>query len=179
MRRQTEDGRRNSGGGRARRRGVRRGQRAIGTDGRRRGAGRRQKRRGHPGAARAGGGAAHSSFAASPPTAAFSNHIASMRTGADTRLMPTLVAMGALYDSAVAASESIAVRSWADAISERAESSCYSLRRRNRGGNTQARLGSAACRGAGVQLRVWSAALSAASIASRRVLQLRTRKKIK
>ena len=30
-----------------------------------------------------------------------------MRTGADTRLMPTLVAMGALYDSAVAASESI------------------------------------------------------------------------
>ena len=51
--------------------------------------------------------AAHSSFAASPPAAAFSNHIASMRTGADTRLMPTLVAMGALYDSAVAASESI------------------------------------------------------------------------
>ena len=55
-----------------------------------------------------------------------------MRTGADTRLMPTLVAMGALYDSAVAASESIAVRSWADAKAISAASadkkipSCYS-----------------------------------------------------
>merc|ERR1719238_386651 len=50
---------------------------------------------------------ADSSFAASPPTAAFSNHIASMRTGAETRLMPTFVASGALYDTAVCSSPSM------------------------------------------------------------------------